>query len=155
MKSEHRITLIIALLVLPLAGRVGYCLYQKNRARQVSAHKQPKVRSTDYLSTPTTEQYDYKKMLTLIETSQALKKSYYGQFMTIETEGGDHEISVKETKALLEDLYREKKRFEKFVTSMRLRYKGQVPRKRSNALDYQLRVLDKAISDTEMILRRV
>ena len=154
MKSEHRITLFIAVLVAVIAGRIGYRLYQKNHRGHVTSHQQKKIRSMDLTSTPTVEQYDYNRMLALIEKSKALKKSYYIQFMTPETEGG-HEISVKETKALLEDLYREKKKFEKFVISMRLRYKGQVPRKRSNALDYQLRVMDKAITDTEMILRRV
>jgi len=155
MKSEHRLTLVVAGLTLLIAGRIGYRFYQKSHGIHEAMSKQKAIIPMDLISTPSVEQYDYNRMLALIEKAKALKKSYYAQFMTPEAEGVVHEINVRETKVFLEDLYREKKRFEKFVTSMRLRYKGQVPRKKSNALDYQLRVLDKSISDTEMILRRV
>lgn len=102
-------------------------------------------------STPSGE-YNYQRTLALVEQTQVLSKSFYAQFT------GKHSknkvIDVKQAKALLADLYREKVRLNRYMIETKLRYKGNVPLKISNIVTYHKKVVEKCAQDVAEILRK-
>lgn len=97
-------------------------------------------------------EYNYPRLLKLVEDSEKLKKAFYDQYAGFKTK--IKPIDIKATKMLLADLYREKVRLNKYLHDVRLYYKGNVPVKKANTLTYHQKVIDKCALDVEEILRK-
>lgn len=100
------------------------------------------------------DSYDYNRLLSLIAKVKNLQTAYRAQYVKID-EQAIVSVDIKETKLLLEDLYREKGRFGRYAKNIKTRYKGNVPLKRARALEYEMQVLEKSTTEVESILRRL
>ena len=97
--------------------------------------------------------YDYARLISVIERTIELKKTFYQQFFSESSQS--RPVGRKEAKELLADLYREKVRLIKFDRQMRVRFKGDVPPKKKRTVTHYQRIIDKCIYDTELIVRQL
>ncbi len=152
MKRERIISGIVILLVLLAAARAGYYAL-KNHAALPYGQTVTTVPYRDDEATSALT-YDYDRMLKLVEQTKKVKDAYYAQF-TRTVDQLVHPLSPREVKVLLEDLYREKERFDKQVVAVKVFYKGSVPPRRARALEYYGEVIARSVKDIEKVLRRL
>ena len=152
MKFERSISVVVVSLVLLAAARAGYHAMREHAALPPG----PAVTTVPYSDNEAKSAliYDYDRMLRLIEQTKKIKDAYHAQF-TRTVDQLVHPLSPREVKALLEDLYREKARFDAQVVAVKVFYKGSVPPRRARSLAYYAEVIDGSVKDIERILRRL
>ena len=155
MNKYIRTTVIVAGLL--IAVRISVRAYQRytdsSCMKQLPQNAMPTVVEVQIVPA-SGDFYDYDRLLALIAKVKNLKTAYRAQYVKID-EQAVAPLDVKETKLLLEDLYREKGRFGRYAKNIKTRYKGNVPLKRARALEYEMQVLEKSTTEVESILRRL
>ncbi len=100
--------------------------------------------------------YNFERMLRLIDEALAIKKNFYKQFSMKRHNFDDKDaVDIKLLKKLLEDLYRERVRLKRYTWELKVRFKGDVPPKKMRTVIYYQRVVDNCCSDLEAILRKL
>jgi len=96
--------------------------------------------------------YDFDRMLLLIDKAKETKTLFFQQYS--DPQENVH-LDKKTTEALLSELYREKLRLERYLWKVKLYYRDVTPRKRYRSILYYQKVIDKSISDIELIVRNL
>ncbi|NDD53167.1 hypothetical protein EBZ39_04685 [bacterium] len=149
MKLSRNGVIIIAIALLVI-GRIVWHAWQADSALpHINAAPASVV-----VSPPPADAYNYDRMLALIAKANEARIAYRAHYAVVH-EAAVKPLAIHELKALLEDVYRERERFERYSKNVRVRYKSRIPLRRARSLEYHLQVLDKAIMDLERILRRI
>jgi len=96
--------------------------------------------------------YDFDRMLSLIDKAKETKALFFQQYSNPQE---NVHLDKKLTEEILSELYREKLRLERYMWKVKLYYRDVTPRKRYRSILYYQKVVDKSISDIEMIVRNL
>jgi hypothetical protein len=118
------------------------------------AHPEPSTPKQHATTFVATQGYNFSRMLKLVDQTRHVKEAYHAHFSGRPSRK-QKPINVKDVQSLLQDLYRERVRIDRYLWDMKVQFKGQLPYKRAQSLRYYQKVIEDAVRDVENILRRV
>jgi hypothetical protein len=96
--------------------------------------------------------YNYVRMLAIIDQCQKVQSAFHAQF----SQHPEHvRIDAILAKELLADVYRERVRLLRYTQEMKVKYKGNVPEKKSRTLLYYQQIIDRHAKILEVIIRQL
>jgi hypothetical protein len=148
------ITILWATLLYAVAHKAYYYFFRPHQIATVAlpvADSELPLKAPQF---PSNGHYNYRRMIALVDQAREIKSAFNELFTGVSSKKSKP-VDVSLTKEVLADLYREKVRLSKYAVEMRVRYKGQVPRKKRQAIIFYQQVVDRCIRDLEAVLRQI